>query len=145
MNESEPLMRSRKVQPTSKPGVGFPPGSSTGLDLKATGVASGLEAARARIGLEPGTFEPVAPMPRDSLKQRPCESQSLDAGHRGGSACSSVESPVTGVEPRGRVARLRPEANASAEEPMGKDQPLRRESWRVGDGSRMSREAHVRF
>ena len=127
-NESEPLMKGRnQIRRCRNPSNGVCVGTSVGLDLKATDAASGLEAARAWIGLGHGTFEPVVVMPREKLKRRPRESQSTDARHRGGTTRSSVEGPVTGLEPRGRVVRLRPKANASAEEPMGEDQPLWRE------------------
>ena len=74
-------------------------------------VASGMKVARARFWLEQGTWEPVASMLREKLKWKPHESQSTDAEHRGGWACSSVEVPVMGMERRGPITRFRRRVN----------------------------------
>ena len=47
------------------------------------------------------------------------ERQSTDAGHRGGTARSSDEGPVMGLERRGRADQGQPGANPPGEEPMG--------------------------
>jgi hypothetical protein len=55
-------MKGRKYfQTMSKPEHGHSSGNNVGQDLKATDVASGLEAARARNRLEHGTFEKSRP------------------------------------------------------------------------------------
>jgi len=88
----------------SKPRCHFHRGISDGEDLFTAVAASGLEAARARIGLEHGTLEPVAPMQREKPKRGDRQGQSTDAGHRGGTTRSSDEVPIrVGMEPRGRV------------------------------------------
>ena len=45
-------------------------------------------------------------MSREKLKWRPHESESTDARHRGGAACSSDEVSVMGLERRGCIVRL---------------------------------------
>ena len=70
-------------------------------------VASGIKVARVRFWLERGTWEPVASMLREELKWKPHESQSTDAGHRGGWARSSGEGPVMGLERRGPIIPFR--------------------------------------
>jgi hypothetical protein len=74
-------------------------------------VASGMKVARVRSWLEWGTWEPVASMPREELKWKPHESQSTDAGHRGGWARSSAEVPVMGMERRGPITLFRRRVN----------------------------------
>ena len=74
-------------------------------------VASGMKVARVRSRLERGTWEPVASMLREELKWKPHESQSTDAGHRGGWARSSVEGPVMGLERRGPITLFRRRVN----------------------------------
>src|SRR5271169_172149 len=97
-------MKSRnQVQTRSKPGLGVRSGSSAGGFCHPARTASGLEAARAWIRPVPGTFEPVVPMLRERPKRGDREGLSTDAGHRDGSTRSSVEGPVMGSEPRGRV------------------------------------------
>ena len=83
-------------------------------------VASGVEVARAWLGLLHGTWEPVAPTGRpgqwrccglrsvahgSSPSSGNCEGLSTGAGHRGGPSRSSGEGPVVGPERRGRVVR----------------------------------------
>ena len=48
---------------------------------------------------------PAVGRAREIPKQRICEGQSTDAGHRGGPSRSSDEGPVMGPERRGRVVR----------------------------------------
>ena len=50
-------------------------------------------------------------MSREKLKWKPHESQSTEAGHRGGVARRSVEGPVMGLEQRGGTVRLYWEVN----------------------------------
>src|SRR5438477_10363934 len=49
--------------------------------------------------------------------------QSTEAGHRGGTARSSGEGPVMGLERRGRADQGQPEANPAGEEPRGRPEP----------------------
>ena len=63
--------------------------------------ASGIKVARPLIRLLCGTWEPVVPMIREKSKWRPHEDESTDAEHRGGSARSSDEVSVMGMEQRG--------------------------------------------
>jgi hypothetical protein len=90
---------------------GWPVGSA---NLQAVVAASGLEAARARIGLMHGTLEPVV-LIREKLKRGNRKSQSTAdgwatghrAGHRDGTIRSSDEVPITvGAEPRNRVIQF---------------------------------------
>ena len=60
-------------------------------------------------------------MLREKLKWKTHESQSTDAGHRGGWARSSVEVPVMGMERRGPITRFRRRVNpAMGRNPAGK-------------------------
>lgn len=109
-NESEPLMKGRKIlQTVSKPELHVGSGRSDGDDLSTTGMTPGLKAARSRIRLSHGTSEPVVSMLRERLKRRPRKAKSTEGGeasrarHRGGTTRSSVERPVSGSERRGRV------------------------------------------
>src|SRR5438105_10853645 len=90
-------------QTRSKPGHGVSSGSSGGGSCNPAATTSGLEAARAWIRPRHGTFEPVAPMPREQPKRGDRKGQSTEAGHRDGTTRSSDEGPVTGLEPRGRI------------------------------------------
>ena len=92
---------------TSEPGSSRCPGISAGGDPLTASVASGIKVARVRSRLERGTWEPDASMPREELKWKTHESQSTDARHRGGWACSSVEVPVMGMERRGPITPFR--------------------------------------
>ena len=97
-------MKGRKTNQTmSKPGYGQNPGSGGGGSCNPAAMTSGLEAARAWIRPEHGTFEPVALMLRERSKRGDRKGLSTEAGHRDGTTRSSVEGPVTGLEPRGRV------------------------------------------
>ena len=51
------------------------------------------------------------------------ERQSTEAGHRGGTARSSGEGPVMGLERRGRADQGQPGANPSGEEPRARPEP----------------------
>ena len=51
------------------------------------------------------------PMPRERLKRPTRESQSTEAGCRGGGACSSDEGPVMGLERSGRAVQTRLSVN----------------------------------
>ena len=102
-------------------------------------VASGMKVARVRSGLEHGTWEPVASMPREEPKWRSHEGLSTDARHRGGWARSSVEVPVTGMERRGPITQLRHRVNPA----MGRNSLGERDHW-SGDKSRMRRECAPR-
>ena len=104
-------------------------------------VASGMKVARVRFWLERGTWEPVASMPREKLKWLTHKSQSTDAEHRGGWARSSAEGPVMGLERRGPITPSRRAVNPA----MGRNRARRQSRQRLGDKSRMSREAPVRF
>src|SRR5258708_16052106 len=53
-----------------------------------------------------------------------CERQSTDAGHRGGTARSSGEGPVMGLERRSRADQDQPEANPSGDEPRAGSEPV---------------------
>ena len=66
-----------------------------------------------------GTWEPVAPMSRETLKWQPHESSSTKAGHRDGVARSSEEGPVMGLERRGGTVRRYRQVNRRREEPGG--------------------------
>src|SRR5215471_3338075 len=52
------------------------------------------------------------------------ERQSTEAGHRGGTARSSGEGPVMGLERRGRAVQGQPGANPSGEEPGARPEPV---------------------
>lgn len=50
-----------------------------------------------------GTWEPSTPMLREKPKRRPRKGESTDADSRGGTARTSEEASVMGVEQRGGV------------------------------------------
>jgi len=50
-------------------------------------------------------------MSRENLKWKPHESQSTEAGHRGGATCISEEASVMDVERRGGTVRPYREVN----------------------------------
>lgn len=105
-NESKLLMKGRNnFQKRSKPEHGVDSGINGGVALQAAAMASGLEAARAWIRLEYGTFEPVVPMLRERAKRGNRKALSTDAGHRDGTIRSSVERPVMGRERRDRIIK----------------------------------------
>ena len=139
-NASEPPRKCRKRRDDVKTGEESLPRDQRRGDPLTASVASGIKVARVRSWLEHGTWEPVASMPREKLKWKPHQSQSTDAGHRGGLARSSEEVPVTGMERRGQITQFRRGVNPA----MGRN-PAGRRGRRPGDKSRMSREAPVRF
>src|SRR5512146_866062 len=81
-------------------------GISAGGGLFAASTASGLKVASARIGLIHGTLEPAASLVREQPKRTHRKGQSTEARYRGGTARSSAEASVMGVERRGRVIVL---------------------------------------
>src|SRR3954463_16108858 len=104
-------MTCRKRRDDVKTGVESLSRDQRGGDPLTARVASGIKVARVRSWLEQGTWEPVASMLREELKWKTHESQSTDAGHRGGWARSSVEVPVMGMERRGPITRFRRRVN----------------------------------
>jgi hypothetical protein len=103
-NASEPSEeRSKVIQTMSKPRFNLDFGNSGGGSCNPAAMASGLKAARAWIRPQHGTFEPVAPMPREQPQRGDRKGLSTNAGHRDGTTRSSEEGPVMGLEPRGRV------------------------------------------
>lgn len=109
---------------TSYDASGWPVGSA---NLQAVVAASGLEAARARIGLMHGTLEPVV-LTREKLKRGNRKSQSTAdgwatghrAGHRDGTIRSSNEVPITvGMERRNRVIQFSINGSTGAKAPGG--------------------------
>ena len=134
-------MTCRKRRDDVKTGVESLLRDQRGGDPLTARVASGMKVARVRSWLERGTWEPVASMPREQPKWKTHEGQSTDAGHRGGGARSSGEGPVMGLERRGPIILSRRGVNPA----MGRNCAGRRSRKRLGDKSRMSREAPVRF
>jgi hypothetical protein len=84
------------------------PREQSGRNLLTAQVASGMKAAGAWFRLLCGTWEPVAPMPREKRKWRPHERESTEAGHRDGVTRRSEEGPVMGLERRGDSVWLYP-------------------------------------
>src|SRR5208337_5458110 len=82
-------------------------------------------------------------MEREKSKGMPPKGESTDAGHRGGTARSREEAPVMGVGRRGCVVQ-----EVFIDQPeMGGINEYRQAKlydW-LNNGSRMSREVHVRF
>src|SRR5262245_26434896 len=134
-------MTCRKRRDDVKTGVESLPRDQRGGHPLTARVTSGMKVARVRSRLERGTWEPVASMPREEPKWLTHEGQSTDAGHRGGWARSSDEGPVMGLERRGPISRFRRGVNPV----MGRSLAGRHSRQRLGDKSRMSREAPVRF
>ena len=134
-------MTCRKRKDDVKTGVESLPRDQRGGYPLTARVASGIKVARVRSWLERGTWEPVASMPREQPKWPTHEGLSTDAGHRGGWARSSVEGPVMGPERRGPIIPSRRGVNPA----MGRNRARRQSRKRLGDKSRMSREAPVRF
>src|SRR4051812_27222685 len=132
----EPPMTCRKRRDDVKTGVESLLRDQRRGDPLTARVASGMKVARVRSWLEHGTWEPVAPMPREEPKWGSHEGQSTDAGHRGGWARSSAEGPVMGLERRGPITRLRHGVNPA----MGRNSMGERDRW-SGDTSRMRRES----
>src|SRR5262245_50850368 len=133
-------MTCRKRQDDVKTGVESWRRDQRGGDPLTARVASGMKVARVRSGLEQGTWEPVASMPREEPKWRSHEGPSTDAGHRGGWARRSGEGPGMGLEPRGPITQLRHGVNPV----MGRNLMGEHDHW-SGEKSRMRRESPVRF
>src|SRR5262245_36418372 len=104
-------MTCRKRRDDVKTGVESWLRDQRGGDPLTARVASGIKVARVRSWLERRTWEPVASMLREELKWTTHESQSTDAGPRGGWSRSSVEGPVTGLERRGPMILFRRRVN----------------------------------
>jgi len=62
-----------------------------GRHLSTARAMTGMKAARARLRLSCGTWEPVASMLRENPKRKNREGQSTDARRRGGPTCGSGE------------------------------------------------------
>src|SRR3954447_12536936 len=114
-------MTCRKHKDDVKTGVESLPRDQRWGDPLTASVASGMKVARVRSWLGYVTWEPVASMLREEPKWRSHEGQSTDAGHRGGSARSSEEVPVMGMERRGRIIQFRQRVNrAIGRNPAGR-------------------------
>ncbi len=73
------------------------------------------------------------------------EGRSTDAEHGGGAARSRDDGPVMGLDRRGCVVQLSPEANWQQEEPRDEARPLDVCAGGLNIGSRVKREFHARF
>ncbi|WP_308364564.1 MULTISPECIES: reverse transcriptase domain-containing protein [unclassified Microbulbifer] len=100
-NASEPLMTCRKRRDDVKTGGKSLTRDKSGRNLSTAQAASGIKAARTRLRLLCGTWEPVTPMLRERCKWKPHEYLSTNAGYRGGATCSSEEGSVMELERRG--------------------------------------------
>ena len=101
LNASEPLTKCRKRRNGVKTEGFRLLRDWFGGHLLTVRTASGIKVARTRSGLLCGTWEPVAPMPRENRKRRPRERESTDAEHRAGATRSSEEGSIMGPERRG--------------------------------------------
>lgn len=99
-NANEPLMNCRKRRDDVKTGRESLAREKSGRNLFTDRAASGIKAARTRVRLLCGTWEPVTPMLRERRKERPSKRLSTDAVYRGGVLCSSVEGSVMELEQR---------------------------------------------
>nr|WP_244191142.1 reverse transcriptase domain-containing protein [Prosthecochloris sp. ZM] len=99
-NANEPLMNCRKRRDDVKTGRESLAREKSGRNLFTDRMASGIKAARTRVRLLCGTWEPVTPMLRERRKERPSKRLSTDAVYRGGVLCSSVEGSVMELEQR---------------------------------------------
>ena len=104
-NANEPLMTCRKRRNDVKTGRESLTRDKSGSNLLTGQTASGIKAARTRLRLLCGTWEPVTPMLREKHKERSSKCQSTDAGYRGGVTCSSDEGSVMELERRGYPIR----------------------------------------
>ncbi|WP_308368213.1 MULTISPECIES: reverse transcriptase domain-containing protein [unclassified Microbulbifer] len=100
-NASEPLMTCRKRRDDVKTGGKSLTRDKSGRNLSTAQAASGIKAARTRLRLLCGTWEPVTPMLGERCKWKPHEYLSTNAGYRGGATCSSEEGSVMELERRG--------------------------------------------
>ena len=99
-NANEPLMNCRKRRDDVKTGRESLARDKSGRNLFTDRTASGIKAARTRVRLLCGTWEPVTPMSRERCKERSSKCLSTDAGYRGGVLCSSEEGSVMELEQR---------------------------------------------
>jgi len=99
-NANEPLMNCRKRRDDVKTGRESLAREKSGRNLFTDRAASGIKAARTRVRLLCGTWEPVTPMLRERRKERPSKRLSTDAVYRGGVLCGSVEGSVMELEQR---------------------------------------------
>jgi hypothetical protein len=119
-NVSKPWMTCRNLLDDIKSGSVTLARDEPGGCLFIDQVVSGMYAARAWVRLLHGTWEPVVPRDGQPVAYglrlagygripsgRNREDKSTDAGHRGGSARSSDEGPVMGLERRGRAVQAR--------------------------------------
>jgi hypothetical protein len=119
-NESKPLMTCRNLLDDIKTRFVILAWDKSGGSLLTAQMVSGMEVARAWVRLLHGTWEPV--VLRDGQlvafglrltgygripSGRNRKDKSTDAGHRGGSARSSDEGSVMGLERRGRAVQAR--------------------------------------
>jgi hypothetical protein len=115
-NESEPQVTCRKAENDIKSGSGVLVRDRSGGCLFIGQMVSGMYAARARVRLLYGTWEPVVPREDRTVvyDPRPVISGKVSSGgnregripvvgHRGGSSGSSGEGPVMGLERSGRT------------------------------------------
>jgi hypothetical protein len=124
-NESEPLLTCRKALDDTRTGAADGSWDESGGSLFIGQAVSGMEVARAWVGLLYGTWEPVVPR-EDRLvvvdDLRPVvsgkapsggnrEGRSPGAGHRDGPSGSSDEDPVMGLERSGRAILRRSAVN----------------------------------
>jgi|SRR5580692_3721863 hypothetical protein len=119
-NESEPQVSCRKAFDDIKTGSWSSPRDKSGGCLFIGQMVSGMYAARARVRLLHGTWEPVVLRDRQLVvcdlrlvvsgkgsSGRNRERQIPVVGHRGGPSGSSDEGPVMGLERSGRAIQAR--------------------------------------
>jgi hypothetical protein len=119
-NESEPQMKCRNSLDDIESGSSIWTCDEPGGCLFIGQVVSGMHAARARVRLLHGTWEPVVLRDdqlvafglRLAVSGKVSSGGSRErripvAGHRGGSSGSSVEGPVMGLERSGRAVQTR--------------------------------------
>jgi hypothetical protein len=123
-NESEPRTKCRNALDDIETKFGLLTWDEPGECLLIGQAVSGMYAARARVRLLYGTWEPVVPRddravvfdPRPVVSGkvssgRNCEGRIPVVGHRGGPSGSSDEGPVMGLERSGRAILTRSTAN----------------------------------
>jgi hypothetical protein len=119
-NESEPQMKCRKALDDIKTGLSSLVRDESGGCLFIGQTVSGMYAARARVRLLYGTWEPVVSRDDQPVAYglRPIVSGKVSSGrsregripvvgHRGGPSGSSDEGPVMGLERSGRAIQAR--------------------------------------
>jgi hypothetical protein len=133
-NESEPQVTCRKALMASKPGDGALSRDESGGCLFIGQMVPGMYAARARVRLLHGTWEPVVsrngrPVVHDLRlgvsgrvsSGRNRERRGPVVGHRGGPSGSSVKGPVMGLERSGRAIQARLTVNHDSGRSRGCD------------------------